>query len=110
MGCSVLMLPCDPCDMVEPEDDDPEDMEPEDVEPDGDVFCGVVPVVPIGPPAGLCWPAAVAGVAGAVVGGLPWANATLAAPSARAASRLEVRFMVISFGWLCRAVARRCST
>jgi len=28
------------------------------------LFCGVVPVVPIGPPAGFCWPAAVAGFGG----------------------------------------------
>jgi hypothetical protein len=60
------------------------------------VFWGVVPVVPMGPPAGLCWPAPVAGFAGAVVGGLPCANATPARPSASAAMKLEVRSMVIS--------------
>jgi hypothetical protein len=57
---------------------------------------GVTPVVPIGPPEGFCWPAAVAGLAGAVVGGLPWANAAPAAPSASAARSLEVLFMVVS--------------
>jgi hypothetical protein len=89
----LFMLPCDPCDMVEPEEVVPEDMEPDEL-----LFCGVVPVVPIGPPDGFCWPAAVAGFAGAVVGGLPWAKATPAAPTARAAMKLEVRVMLVSLG------------
>jgi hypothetical protein len=58
--------------------------------------CGMVPVAPIGPPAGLCWPAPVAGFGDAVVGGLPCAKAMPAAPSARAAIKLEVRFMAKS--------------
>jgi hypothetical protein len=60
------------------------------------VFCGVTPVLPMGPPDGFCWPAAVAGLGGAVVGGLPCAKAAPAAPRASAAMSLEVLFMVIS--------------
>jgi len=60
------------------------------------VFCGVTPVVPMAPPDGFCWPAAVAGLAGAVVGGLPCAKAAPAAPRASAARSLEVLFMVMS--------------
>jgi hypothetical protein len=64
--------------------------------PEAPPLCGVTPVVPMGPPEGLCCPAAVAGLAGAVVGGLPWANAAPAAPRANAAMSLEVLFMVVS--------------
>jgi hypothetical protein len=66
---------------------------PPEPEPEALLFCGVVPVVPIGPPAGLCWPAAVAGLGDAVVGGFPCAKAVPAAASASAATSLEVLFM-----------------
>ena len=61
--------------------------------PDPLLFCGMVPVVPIGPPAGFCWPAAVAGLGVAVVGGFPCAKAVPAAATANAATSAEVLFM-----------------
>jgi hypothetical protein len=68
---------------------------PEDVPepPEALLFCDAVPVVPIGPPAGLCWPAAVAGLGDAVVGGVPCAKAVPAAASASAVTIVEVLFM-----------------
>jgi hypothetical protein len=50
-------------------------------------LCGVTPVVPIGPPAGLCCPAAVAGLGDEVVGGVPCANAAPAAAAKTAAAQ-----------------------
>jgi hypothetical protein len=57
---------------------------------------GKVPVVPIEPPAGLCCPAAVAGFAGAVVGGVPCAKAEPASAKAVAARSVERRVMEVS--------------
>lgn len=58
------------------------------------LFSGIVPVVPMGPPAGFCVPAAVAGFGDDVFGGVPCAKAALDAARVSAAIKVEVLVMV----------------
>lgn len=89
----VLMLPALP-ELFEPLMPEPLDPCVPPLMPEPELFCVVVPVVPIAPPVGFCVPAAVAGFGDDVVGGVPCAKAAPDAASASAAMRVDVLFML----------------